>query len=63
MRANYFSIRDSGLRWNVGMGDEVDDIGTRYIADALCKATEFIGRAFHPDSLVLVHLDEVAELK
>ena len=45
------------------MGDEVNGVSLWRITDALCQATKFIGKTFHPDVVVLVHIDEVAKLK
>ena len=45
------------------MGTEVNGISERHIIYALCQATEFIGKTFHPDVAVLVHLDEMTKLE
>ena len=31
--------------------------------DALCEAAKFVGKAFHPDVVILIQFDEVSEFK
>ena len=57
------AVSDLLAAWYLQFRDEVNCVCAWKVADALCKADEFVGKVFHPGVAIRIQFDEVSEFK